>query len=171
MNRTISGLITVSLLLIFAGIAGCGGTSSPSTTQTSQGHSNQPVSTSVTSGGTTGSAAASSSVKGNADIWNDIPIYPNSQQAQDGGLGQSVADDPSYSLIEWRFFSSTDDIAKVSTFFKEQMSAKGWIKDMWADSGEMAYGSFHKNNDTRMSFVYVIKGEGGTSMNIMSAAK
>jgi hypothetical protein len=173
MNRTISGILVVTLFLVLAGIAGCGGTASPSTTQTAGAQTNNRSTSTISDvkDEITTSATNSSPNQGNTDIWADIPVYPNSQLAQDEGFGQSIGGDPSFSQIEWRFFTSTDDTTKVSNYYKAQMTAKGWTKDMWADSEELAYGSFHKSNDTRMSLVYVVKGEGTTSMNIMSAAK
>ena len=140
-------------------------------TQTS---SSAPATTSTKS---TTTAAGSSTTKtttsyqGTGDIWSDIPIYSNAQQAEDEGFGQSIGSDPSYSQIEWRFFETSDDFAKVTAFYKAQMPAKGWTKVSWADIGEMSWGSFQKNNETRSCLVYVIKSEDKVSINIMSEAK
>ena len=109
--------------------------------------------------------------QGTGNIWSDIPIYSNAQQAADEGFGLSIGSDPSYSQIEWRFFETSDDIAKVTAFYKAQMPAKGWAKVSWADIGEMSYGSFQKNKETRICLLYIVKSEGGTAINIESSAK
>jgi hypothetical protein len=108
---------------------------------------------------------------GTGDIWSDIPIYPNAKAAEDEGFSLSVGGDASYSQIEWHFYASTDAFTKVVDFYTKQMPAKGWTKMMWVDVGEMAYGTFQKNNEDRICMVYVIKTEGGAGINIQSAAK
>jgi hypothetical protein len=108
---------------------------------------------------------------GTRDIWSDVPIYTNAKAAEDEGFSLSVGGDPSYSQIEWHFYASTDAYTKVVDFYTKQMPAKGWTKMMWVNVGEMAYGTFQKNNEDRLCMVYVIKTEGGAGINIQSAAK
>jgi hypothetical protein len=108
---------------------------------------------------------------GTGDIWKDIPVYPNAQRAEDEGFQMTGGADESYSQIEWHFFASSDEIAKVVNFYKKQMPANGWTKMMFFDGDEMSYGAFQKNNETRMCLVYMIQSEGGTAINIQSAAK
>jgi hypothetical protein len=132
------------------------------------------TSTSASSPPTTNTSSPTTTTpvgSGTGDIWNDIPIYPNAQKAEDQGFAISVPGDPSYSQIEWHFFATTEDYAKVVDFYKKQMPANGWAKMMWLDSDEMSWGSFAKNNETRLSLVYVIKTEGGAGINIQSAAR
>jgi hypothetical protein len=120
---------------------------------------------------TTTSTPSATTITSTGDIWSDIPIYPGAQVAEDQGFTISVGGDESYSQIEWHFFASTDDFAKVVDFYKKQMPAKGWGKMTWVDLGEMSYGSFQKNDEIRTSLIYVIRSEGGAAINIQSAAK
>lgn len=138
----------------------------------------KPTSTSGGGTSTTSTAGTSSPTKttpsgsGTGDIWSDIPIYPNAVKAEDEGFGLSVQGDPSFSQIEWRFFAVQNvDLDKVADFYKEKMAANKWNKMMWVDVGEMSYGTFEKNNETRMAMIYLILSEGGVAMNIMSSAK
>jgi hypothetical protein len=130
----------------------------PSTKTTTPPKPTSPTKTSTTSPGT-------------GDIWNDIPVYPNAKVAEDEGFSLAVGGDASYSQIEWHFYASTDAFSKVVDFYKKQIPVNGWTKMMWVDTGEMSYGSFQKNNETRMCLVYIIKSEGGAGINIQSAAK
>jgi hypothetical protein len=141
-----------------------------STNPTATSSGSSPTKT-ATSTSTPSPTKTTSTGSGTRDIWSDIPIYPNALKAEDQGFGLSSGGDPSYSQIEWHFFASSDDIAKVADFYTKQMPAKGWTKDSWANIGEMAYGSFNKNNETRLCSINLIKAEGGTAINIMSAAK
>ena len=54
---------------------------------------------------------------------------------------------------------------------KTQMQSKGWTRESWADLGEMQYGSFQKNNETRRCLIYVIQSEDKTGINILSTSK
>jgi hypothetical protein len=178
MKIALSMLLLVTLILSVIGVAGCGGKSDSSTTQTSTTASTG-TSTIQTTTSTGSSSTNTSSItikttsvdQGTGDLWSDVPIYPNAQKAEDEGFELSVPGDPSYSQIEWHFFATSDDFTKVVDYYKQQMQSNGWTKTMWADIGEMSYGTFQKNNETRMCLVYVIKGEDGTAINIMSAAK
>jgi hypothetical protein len=141
---------------------------SPNSVTTSAGSS--PTKTSKTIETSSPSQTTSTGL-GTGDIWNDIPVYPDAKKAEDEGFEMSVGGDESYSQIEWHYLATTDEIVKVTDFYTKQMPAKGWKKMMWADVGEMSYGSYQKNNETRMCAIYLVKSEGGTAINIMSSAK
>jgi len=83
----------------------------------------------------------------------------------------SVPGDPSFSQIEWRFFTSSENYPKVVDFFENQMASNGWSKMMWVKSDEMSWGLFGKNNETRTAAVYIVPTEEGAAFNIQSAAK
>jgi hypothetical protein len=137
--------------------------------------STKPMTTSTASSSTIASTTTNTlsptKTSSTGDIWSDIPVYPNAKAAEDEGFALSVGGDESYSKIEWHFYASTDEYAKVVDFYKKQMPASGWTKMMWMDSEEMSYGSFQKNNETRMCSVYIVKSEGGAAVNIQSLAQ
>jgi hypothetical protein len=139
--------------------------SSPTSTSGATGGP-KPSTTTPTSTATTPPAG-----QGTGDIWSNVPIYPGAQKADDTGFSITVPGDPSYSQIEWRFFASTDDYAKVVDYYKKQMPANGWNKMMWVESDEMSWGSFEKNNEARLVLIYIVNDEGGVGINIQSAAK
>jgi hypothetical protein len=126
---------------------------------------------SSTNTSTTTSTPSTTKTTSTGDIWSDIPVYPNAKAAEDEGFGLSGGGDESYSRNEWHFFASTDDFTKVVDFYKNQMPVNGWTKMMWVDSEEMSYGSFEKNNETRMCSIFIVKSEGGAAMNIQSLAQ
>jgi|WetSurMetagenome_2_1015567.scaffolds.fasta_scaffold58554_2 hypothetical protein len=142
-------------------------TATKPTTNTA-GSSTTKTSTTVSEPSSTDTTAI---VPGTGDIWSDIPVYPNAHAAEDSGFEMSVGGDESFSQIEWRFYATSDDYTGVVDFYKEKMPANGWTKMMWLDSEEMSYGSFQKNNETKLCLVYVVNSEGDTGINIQSAAK
>jgi hypothetical protein len=120
---------------------------------------------------TTSTTAPASSTGGTKNIWSDIPIYSGAQPAADTGFGLTIQGDPSFPNSEWRFYETPSSVSPVSDFYNKQMPDKGWTKESWLDMGEMQYGSFVKNNETRRCLIYVIANENVTSINILSAAK
>jgi hypothetical protein len=109
--------------------------------------------------------------QGTGDVWKDVPFYPGIEEAEDGGFSLSMPGDPEFTQAEWRFYTSTDDYEKVVDFYKKQIPANGWDKMMWMDSDEMSWGSFERNNQSRLLMVYIINEEGGVGINIHSLAK
>jgi hypothetical protein len=150
-------------------------TSSTAPTMASVQPTNTSAASSPTKTATTTSATSppktTSTIPGTGDIWSDIPVYPGAQEAEDQSFAMSIAGDPSYPQLEWHFYSSTDDLSKVVDYYKKQMPANGWTKMMWADMGEMSYGSFQKNKEARLALIYVIQSEGGTAINIQSSGR
>jgi hypothetical protein len=138
-----------------------------------------PSTRTVSSTGTKTTAAtkATSTTKtttpagGVTDLWSDIPVYTGARPAEDSGFGLTVQGDPSFPNAEWRFYDTADGVEKVSEFYKTQMKAKGWTRESWADLGEMQYGSFQKNNETRRCLIYVIQSEDKTGINTLSTSK
>jgi hypothetical protein len=105
------------------------------------------------------------------DVRSDIPVYTGARPAEDSGFGLTIQEDPSYPNAEWRFYETADAVEKVSEFYKTQMQSKGWTRESWADLGEMQYGSFQKNNETRRCLIYVIQSEDKTGINTLSTSK
>jgi len=148
------------------------------TSTTAPPMASSPPATSEATGGPEQSSTTQSSTpvappanKGTGDLWSDVPMYPNVEKAEDEGFSISVPGDPSFSQAEWRFYGSTDDYAKVVDFYKNEIPAKGWNKMMWMEADEMSWGSFEKNNESRIVMVYIVNDEGGVGINIHSLAK
>jgi hypothetical protein len=181
MNKFISILIVAVLILSILITAGCSCGKpaipgfQPPASPSIQSKGGNPSSTSATSQSPSNSSkpAASSSSSGSqpGDLWSDIPIYAGATQVQKVSSQQPGGNKDSLKTIEWRFFETTDDVAKVSSFYQSQMAAKGWTKTAWLDMGPLSQGTFQKNNANLECLIQVMGQEGKTSINIMSGSK
>jgi|GEM_PF-1051048 len=62
--------------------------------------------------------------------WADMPLYPGAEQADQYYDGAATTAEE---YTESHTYTTADDLGKVATFFKAQMTAKGWYLDRWMD--------------------------------------
>lgn len=91
--------------------------------------------------------------------WDDMPVFPDSSTDEAGWISTTVGGD---SRSESRFYTTNEDMDKVSSYYKENMVANGWTEIMFVNQGEMTYGMFEKNDGFDHAQITIGKEEDGS---------
>ncbi len=109
------------------------------------------------------SAAAREELKGE---WRNIPIYPGARMTEKMSFTRPVQED--VKDLEYRFFTTGDDMAKVANFYQTEMPKRGW-QGTFMVSDSFSMGNYRKDEgklialvilDKRKSEVNIVLGTG-----------
>ena len=144
-----NSLSFVVALLVIAGIlTACGGGNNegaigttPATPSARNGSTQEP-----TSGG---------------GSWADTPIYPGATQTESGRI--SPPPGSGISIIEARYYETSDTPEKVENFYKAQLPTNGWQSQGWMEIG-MINGVYVKNDTESLQISILPPSPGGKTV-------
>ncbi len=156
MNNLRFLLLVMVVLLVGAGLAGCG---------TKKGEATQTPTSTLTPSGTT---TTNTTPSAGGLAWPDIPIYPSLRQIQ---KASQPLPQTGYAKADFRFYETNDSLEKVVAFYKGQMPAKGWGETPWTDTPQFSMGMYTKNSEEHLAWVWVFSGGGKTELILGRALK
>ncbi len=104
--------------------------------------------------------------------WNDIPVYPGTEQVQKGSWSIPAVD-TKLGNVKWIYYQTNDSVSEVSAFYEDQMPIAGWKAEASFVTDIIAYGNYTKNNgkDAALAWAGRVVGDGKTNIALMQASE
>ncbi|MDI6846027.1 MAG: hypothetical protein QME28_07810 [Candidatus Saccharicenans sp.] len=96
-------------------------------------------------------AAAQEEFKGE---WRNIPIYPGARMTEKMSFTMPVQED--LRDLEYRFFTTGDDMAKVANYYQTEMPKRGWMGS-FVISDSFSMGNYQKDGGKVIALVILDK--------------
>jgi hypothetical protein len=103
-------------------------------------------------------------------FWSNIPIYPGATEVHEGSWAIPPTEGD-YSMVEWHYYETGDQVTAVSAFYKDQMVSFGWQEMGWMEMQEINWGMYTKNNEEDAAMVWITTEEEKTMFALMRALK
>ncbi len=153
MKRLMVLMLVLMLALGCVSIAACGGGGDDETGQATGGG------TEVTQGQETPEKTGGTSVSGEF-TWSDIPVYPGAGEEETFSMAAAGGQTGDFERIEWRYYSTGDNVSKVADFYKSKMPGNGWSEVMAMEMNEVWYGYWEKNDSKTGAYIGVAEDDG-----------
>ncbi|MGB4705489.1 MAG: hypothetical protein WBI18_10515 [Candidatus Saccharicenans sp.] len=92
-------------------------------------------------------SAAQEELKGE---WRNIPIYPGARMTEKMSFTMPVQED--LKNLEYRFFTTGDDMAEVANYYQTEMPERGWMGSL-AISDSFSMGNYQKDGGKVIALV------------------
>lgn len=108
-----------------------------------------------------------------AQGFSDIPEYSGASRDQSEEINfgiEPIISPTSYGQTEWRYYTSTDDKAKLSEFYQREMVAPkyGWKQAAWGNIGDnVSWGIYTKGNGDPVAWVVLNSTGQGTKFALV----
>jgi hypothetical protein len=99
-----------------------------------------------------------------------MPIYPGDKEIQKGNWAIPPTQGD-YASFEWRYYSTSEDLNKVSDFYRNQMPANGWEEMGTMASKDVAWFMYQKNNEQQAAMDWFSYEDRETSFALWKATK
>jgi hypothetical protein len=152
-------LVVLAMALISLAMA-CGGTSTPAPTATPPASSDEEATPAAAEA--TPTSAPASDVGASGDF-HGIPLPGGATQAQNIAWTLPAGEEGDYAKMEWQAYKTALETDQLTSFYKSEMTKKGWTQTMWfegmGDEGGMAWGLYSRDNESESAWIYVFADE------------
>lgn len=93
--------------------------------------------------------------------WADIPVYSGAKSVQEWKMSlPGMTPGQEWEKVEWRYYTTKDEVGKVGDFYKSEMPKRGWRETLWMSSVEdLAWGMYTNKDENVGAGVFVMKDE------------
>lgn len=94
--------------------------------------------------------------------WDDIPIYPGANEAEEFSMSVGGAEYGDFERIEWRYYDVDAAVDDVASFYEDEMPDYDWDEVMTMNLGEMAWNYWEKSGGDTGAYIGVAENDGDT---------
>ena len=97
--------------------------------------------------------------------WDDVPVYPGASEAEEFSMSIPGAEAGEYERIEWRYYTTNDSVASVTSFYADSMPDEGWAEVLTMKTDEVSWSYWSKDDGETGAYIGAVSDDG--EANIM----